>query len=110
MSPTQNQNNSSDFNVLSEIMERLRTLDTKIDSVVANQTTQATRADLLAYVLKEVFEVEIKRLDGKDERQQEDIDGLKERELTSGQRMLAYIGVGIGSLTGVLSLIHSFIR
>ena len=105
MSPS-NQN-SKDFDILSEILEQIREVRTRVDGVATNQVT---RADLAAYVLKEVFEVEVKRLDGKDAAQQNDLDGLLNRELGQGQRIAIYASV-VGSLVfGCVSLLHSFIR
>lgn len=59
------------------------------------------------YVLNAVHELEVKRLDKRDDEQQQALDQLESRVIQAPQRYLINAGAIIGGLAGLITVLHA---
>jgi len=93
-----------------ELMEQLRELRRDVSEMRAVQAAQPTRADLQAYVLREIFDLKIAELEKVDRAQEERIEAHENHLQTSLQRTLQNAGITVGILSGLFALIHGFLH
>jgi hypothetical protein len=91
-------------------MQQVRELRRDVSEIRAGQAAQPTRADLQAYVLREVFDLKIKELESVDRDQEERIEAHENHLQTSLQRTLQNAGITVGILSGLFALIHGFLH
>jgi hypothetical protein len=92
-----------------QLLEEIRDMRRDISDIRATQAMQPTRADLQAYVLKEVFDLEIKALRETDQKQQDALDDLRKSVQSQPMRWLQIAGVVVALLCGFITLAHTFL-
>lgn len=87
------------------LIEQVREMRRDIAEIRTAQAKQPTREDLQAYVLKEVFELEVRTLREKDDKQQKQLDELREKAQSQAMRWLQNAGIAIGTASGIIAFI-----
>jgi hypothetical protein len=100
---------TEDFNINAEVMEQLRELNRRLSEIAAFQASQPTRADLQAYVLKEVFDLHVKSLEEKDRVQQDELEKLKTSVQSQWARWAQTAGIVVALIVGLITILHTFL-
>lgn len=100
---------NEEFNISGEVMEQLRELNRRVGDIATTQAAQPTRADLQAYVLKEVFELEVKNLKATDQAQQTHLEELQKSVQSQLVRWLQTAGIIAALIAALITILHSFL-
>lgn len=96
--------------------EQLTALVQRIDTLIEtiNKRFDDVRLEMKdnmdKYVLTAVHDLEVKRLDGKDQEQEDHLQRLEDRAFSQPQRIAMYISISCSIVFGLVSLFHSFLK